>query len=89
MRRRRPRFARIRPTSLGTRVLRVFAQHGVAMTCYDIAGVLGENAKSIYAAMSTMGRYGQRWWIMPANQYGQWRRNSRFQITKKGMEFAS
>lgn len=69
---------------LWPRVLKALTALGQA-TASEIAREIGEDARSVYASMSSMGRYRRRWWIEPL---GYWDREARFAITLDGRDVA-
>ena len=67
---------------LWPRVLKALDLLGQA-TAAELAREIGEDARSVYASMSSMGRYRRRWWIEPL---GCWDREARFAITLDGRD---
>jgi hypothetical protein len=82
----RRRNANSRPGALGRRVLGFLCAKSRACTPTEIAEALDEEARRVYAAMSSMGRYQGRGWIMAI---GYWDRKSQFHITRQGRERVS
>ena len=66
------------------RVLDVLSAFGEPMTATQIAKIIGENERSVYASMSSLGANGNRWCIYPVRKY--WNRKAQFALTNRGQD---